>query len=205
MVLNQRLRRAPAAPDPFEDSKSLCRRSRYARLRAGTAAWWPRQFHAAQSTLQKLQVSQLWLTWASENTIIQSLPQFESVMAELEDGDWTRSYDSVEHGIALTLTQSGDRLLELNLKSLPDSISPRSCVALALRTPPSTQLTLYRKYLADYTSDDQRILQFCQNGAVLLLGTGDGTLGAFAASDRALFQKGRGVKAFCISAIHDPS
>ncbi len=160
-------------PDPFEDSKSLCRRSRYARLRAGTAAWWPRQFHAAQSTLQKLQVSQLWLTWASENTIIQSLPQFESVMAELEDGDWTRFYDSVEHGIALTLTQSGDRLLELNLKSLPDSISPRSCVALALRTPPSTQLTLYRKYLADYTSDDQRILQFCQNGAVLLLGTGD--------------------------------
>jgi hypothetical protein len=160
-------------PDPFDDTKSLCRRSRYARLRAGTATWWPKQFHAAQSILQKLHVSQIWLTWASENTIIQSFYQFDSFMADLQDGDWGRFFDSVERGIALTLTQSGDRLLELKLPSLPESISPRSCVALALQTPPRTQVALYRKYLADYTSNDPRILQFCQNSAVLLIGLGD--------------------------------
>ena len=96
------------------------------------------------------------------------------MVAELEDDDWARFFDSVERGIALTLTQSGDRLVELNLLSLPESVSPRACVALGLRTPSTTQVVLYRKYLANYTSDDLRILQFCQNSAVLILGMGNG-------------------------------
>ena len=160
-------------PDPFDNTKSLCRRSRYARLRAGTATWWQKQFNAAADVLEKLQISQMWLTWASENTIKQCFQQFDSVLANLEEVEWGRLFESVERGIALTLSQSGDRLLELNLSSLPESISPRSCVALALRTPPKTQVALYEKYLAEYTSDDPRILQFCQDSAVTLLGIGD--------------------------------
>jgi hypothetical protein len=161
------------SPDPFDDSKSLCRRSRYARLRAGTATWWPRHFQAAQTCMQKLHLSLLWLTWASENTIMQSLQEFNSLLAGLDNDDWARFFDSVEHGIALTLTQSGDRQIELNVASLPETLSLRACVALALRTHPKTQMELYHKYLTTYEGDDMRILQFCQNVAVRLLTMGN--------------------------------
>lgn len=95
-------------------------------------------------------------------------------MKELEGNNWKRLFDSVERSIALTLMRPGDRLIDINLDALPNSISPRGCVALGLRAQPKTQIALYRKYLADYSSDDLRILEFCQNAAVLLLASGNG-------------------------------
>jgi hypothetical protein len=161
------------SPDLFDDTKSLCRRSRYARLRAGTASWWTKHFQIARTTMEKLQVSQLWLTWASENTIMQSFQEFSCLVASLESDEWARFFDSVERGITLTQTQSDGRLIELDLQTLPASIPPRACVALGLRSRPETRLKLYRKYLADYNYEDVRVLQFCQNIAVRLLLKGE--------------------------------
>lgn len=161
------------SPFPFDDSKSLCRRSRYARLRAGTSGWWPKHFQGARTNMQKLHVCLLWLTWASENTIMQSFQEFNSLVAGFTEDDWARLFDSVEHGLALTLTQSGDRQIELSMASLPESLSPRACVAIALRTRPTTQMELYSKYLTHYEGGDARILQFCQNIAVRRLNMGD--------------------------------
>jgi hypothetical protein len=160
-------------PDPFDDAKSVCRRSRYARLRAGTVAWWSKQFVAAQTTLDKLHISQVWLTWSSQRTVMQCLEQFDSVISRLETEEWTRFFDSVEHAMSLTSTQPGGRLLHLSADSLPESMSPRACAAVGLRTHGTTRLALYRKYLSNYQGDDLRILKFCQRCAIRLVGMQD--------------------------------
>ncbi|HEY1269156.1 MAG TPA: NTPase (NACHT family)-like protein [Candidatus Binatia bacterium] len=160
------------SPDPFDAKKSLCRRARYARLRAGTVAWWPKQFEAAETVLEKMQICQLWLTWASENTITQSLKYFESIINELAEDDWGRCFDSIEEGVALTVAQSGDRQFEFDLDTLPVSLSPRACISLALRTSPTIQIALYNKYLADYEGDDVRVLRFCETTSIRILALG---------------------------------
>jgi hypothetical protein len=146
--------------DLFDYTKSLCRRTRYARLRAGTASWWPKHFQAAQTVMERLQVSQVWLTWASENSILQSLEPFNYLVAGLETDDWSRLYDSVQRSIVLTKRRAGDRLINISLASLPGTISPRTCVALGARSSLNTRRDLYRTYLASYKGDDLRVLRF---------------------------------------------
>lgn len=152
--------------DLFDTSKSLCRRARYARLRAGTPTWWKTTFEGAKSDEQKMLALALWFSWASPNNVVQIVETADAMISKLADDKWGMLFDSVENAIDLTRSQSGDRQMDLDVDKMPHSLSARTLSLLRLRSKPISCDGIFKKGLGEYKGTDKRILKVCQNDAV---------------------------------------
>lgn len=87
------------AQDLLDIDIPLCRRVRYARLRAGTAPWWVRQFLRAADIGQQCFAALVALTWASASTIDELAPVLSRILDRLPESDWRRLAHSIRIGV----------------------------------------------------------------------------------------------------------
>ncbi len=154
--------------DLFDDSVSLCRRARYARLRAGTVSYWQKLFEQTDNNLMnKMFAVLLLITWGSLKTLEQLAISIDIFLEKLSVDNWQRLYKSVEEAVSVT-QQSSTRLIIFNVKSLPEYLNARTVTLLGVRSNNPTDL--YSKYLSEYNGTDLQVLQYWQSVAIQLLG-----------------------------------
>jgi hypothetical protein len=158
-------------PDLFAPSKSLVRRARYARLRAGSPAWWKKTLDDSDTPEKQLLASLIWFTWASSNTISENIATVDRLVEHLSEDAWRRLFDSVENALELTRSQSGDRQIVCPDDPSIASFSPRTLAVLGLRSKLGSSDTL-EEALSAYKGADDRVLKICQASAIERLAHG---------------------------------
>ncbi|MEQ8998050.1 MAG: hypothetical protein RID53_16280 [Coleofasciculus sp. B1-GNL1-01] len=157
-------------PELFDHSKPLCRRTRYARLRAGTVRWWQTQFDQLRNETDVMFILLILLSWGSSKTLTKLSSRIDDFLKEISDENWNRLYISIEEAVKLTQDSSDRlRLVVFDMNSLPSSLSPRTVTLLSVRAKEQNQEKLYSKYLSQYDGCDLLTLQFCQRIALDLL------------------------------------
>jgi len=153
--------------DLLDHSKDLCKRARYARLRAGQHAWWVKQIESASNDTDRAVVLLILTTWASAKTLEKIIPSVSDLIQSLPESNLEKLYDSVEE--ALALRQSLHQDVSLDANQMNDSLNPRAAVLLSLRLKPKARKLLYSKYLKDYDGSNKLILKLCHNMSLELL------------------------------------
>jgi hypothetical protein len=156
-------------PDLLDRSKSLCRRARYARLRAGTVKWWEKQFDAAADNSDLVLINLTLLTWGSHRTIAELAAHIESALDRLPTTEWQRLMRTVRQSIFLVREHVRENVLAFDVDALPGSLSARAAATFGLRAKGDVGQTIYLKYLASYQGYDPVIWGFCQRAATQLL------------------------------------
>jgi hypothetical protein len=156
-------------PDLLDRSKSLCRRARYARLRAGTVKWWEKQFDAAADDLDLVLINLALLTWGSHRTIAELAGHIELALDRLPAKEWQRLMRTVRQSVFLVREHVRENVLPFDVDALPVSLSARTAAALGLRAKGDVGQAIYLKYLTSYQGHDAVIWGFCQRAATQLL------------------------------------
>ena len=151
----------------FDHSVSLCKRSRYARLRAGTASYWKKLFEQTDNVMYKMFAMLLLITWGSQKTLEHLAILIDNFLEELSVYNWQRLYKSVEESVSVT-QQSSNRLILFNTKSLPPNLNARTVTLLGIRS--NNPSALYSTYLNEYDGGDLYVLQYWQGMVIQLLG-----------------------------------
>ena len=153
------------ARDLFDNEVDLCKRARFARLRAGSAAWWKRHLLADVSWAKRTFSLLLFFTWSGPKTMVRLSPLADEVLASLPEEWWTRLHMAMGSGGRYWL---GSRLprLGLGLSDLPSELSPRFVVLLARRLKHRTVSLLYTRFLRNYEGDDVAVLQLSLDNAL---------------------------------------
>ncbi|MBI3173200.1 MAG: NTPase (NACHT family)-like protein [Chloroflexi bacterium] len=155
-------------PELLDHSVSLCKRARYARLRAGTIPWWKKQLENAASAEDKALVSLIFSTWVSSTTFIKLIELLDQTVCAFEYYTWGRLYLAVRE-IMSFIQFTNDRKIDIDIKSLPANISERGILLLSLRIKDKSRL--YLEYLKNYTGNDKFVLDFCQQEIFDLVAT----------------------------------
>jgi len=145
----------------LDHSKDLCKRARYARLRAGQYSWWIKQVEAAKDEIEIAFTLLVLITWASSKTLERMIPQIDELTQRISNPTWEKLYNSVEE--SLDLTQSSERNISLDIHQIGDSLNPKTVILISLRAKPNTRKSLYSKYLKEYNGSDTSILKLCHN------------------------------------------
>jgi hypothetical protein len=151
--------------DLHDKTKALCRRVRYARLRAGNYQWWQSQLESAKNPVERLFASLVFFFWASSTTILKLKDLAQEVLSELTPNQWRALVNAIQAGQHYAHTRS---FAALSMHELPCELSDRLCLILGLRIKPAAALEMYRKFLINYSSNDPLILTFCQEHALKL-------------------------------------
>lgn len=152
------------ASDLYDETTPLCRRARYARLRAGAAKWWESQVLRAPDQ-ERLSFSLLILfTWASAGVIEKHIHLLDHKLNSLDSIWWSRltqAMQSISFGF-----ENRKRDLTLDPRSLPSTLSPKTIVILSNRLDDRDSDYLFYRQLKDYSGDEPTILEFCQRSAL---------------------------------------
>lgn len=151
-------------PYLLDHSSSLCRRTRYARLRAGNYKWWVKQIEKAETSLELMFVSLLILTWSSRRTLARLSEPLGDILDNLSYVNWVRFSKSIRTSI---LTRSKN-LIHIS-ENLPNDASDRLVTSIAMRATYRESIQLFQKYLNNYSGNDSVILEFSQISAFRLL------------------------------------
>lgn len=151
------------ASDLNDEKIPLCRRARYARLRAGASKWWETQINGA-ATQEKLSFALLILfTWAGPVAIEKNIQLIDEKLNSLESSWWLKLTKAVRS--TCNELEIGGRDLAIHSDSVPASTTARMIVMLSHRLKNTTSDELFHRNLENYDGDDQAILEFCQRSA----------------------------------------
>ena len=153
-------------PELLDHSKSLCRRVRYARLRAGSSIWWMKQIEAATSESDLMLIALVILTWSSGGTLATLADEIGTLLSSLSLVSWYRVIRAVQLSNRVTHEEMKDGLISFDLRSLSKSLSERAATAFGLRARQEDRHAFYRRYLSGYAGKDRIILEFCQEEAL---------------------------------------
>jgi hypothetical protein len=151
--------------DLLDHSKDLCKRVRYARLRAGQYTWWVKQLDNSKSEIDKAIALLILITWAGSKTLGKLILKVDEFVQSLSNSIWKNVYSSVEE--ALNLLQISYQ--DISLDSSQILLNPRTAVLISLRAKPKTRKLLYSKYLKEYNGSDALILKKCHDMSLELL------------------------------------
>lgn len=155
------------SPDMHDAARPLCRRVRYARLRAGTPTWWNKQLKESTDTDQKLFGCLIYFTWASPNSVSQTLGTADQIVAALSATEWLLLFSLVEQAIDLTRPNARERRNEFSeTEKQLALLSPRTLALLRLRARPATAKRLYEVWLAKKDIGDIQLLRVFQPDAI---------------------------------------
>lgn len=154
--------------DFFDDNLSLCRRARYARLRAGNPKWWEGQFVSTKDLYSNMFLVLMLGTWGSGNTIRVLSTAMQEVVEELPNERWNQLYKSLQRSFNLI----GNSSKKLSLEDLGRNPSPRLVTALSNRINSEAFESLFHEIFKEYDGDDPAILEQCQRRAYDALRSG---------------------------------
>ncbi|MBE9005462.1 NTPase (NACHT family)-like protein [Fortiea sp. LEGE XX443] len=155
-------------PELLDHSKSLCRRTRYARLQAGRPNWWEQQLVQVRDEMDAMFIILVLVTWASSLTLVTLANSINDYIGTLSSDNWQRLYDSVENAVTLT-EDLGNRMIHYNVDLMSKNLDARTVTLLALRAKEQSKKKLYSSYLSTYDKSDPLVLKFCQELALDLL------------------------------------
>jgi len=151
------------ANDLYNEAIPLCRRARYARLRAGASKWWEKQIQEAPNQ-EKLTFALLILfTWAGPAVIEKHFQLLDEKLNSLNSTWWlklTKAVRNISVGYEI-----GRRDLSINPRSIPTTASAKIIVILSHRLGHASSDKLFHRQLESYRGDDLAILEFCQGSA----------------------------------------
>jgi hypothetical protein len=153
----------------FDNEKSLCRRVRYARLRAGNSKWWDRQLTLAKTHQEIAFASLILITWGSRYTIEELAYKIGEAIQTLPFDLWKTLIQSIKLSINLVSQTNIESKKGPMVSVLPNNLTLRGAVAIATSSKLEDAQSIYTKYLRDYNGDDPIIWAFCQDMAVVLL------------------------------------
>ncbi len=156
--------------DLLNQSVSLCKRARYARLRSGTVSYWQRLFEQAKNVTDIMFAVLILITWGSKKTLEQLAGVIDIHVDKLSTDHWVRLYNSVEESVSWTQQASG-RLIIFDVDLLPPSLNARTVTLLSIRS--KKPKDLYSKYIGGYSGSDFLVLQYWQSVVIELLGEGE--------------------------------
>jgi hypothetical protein len=96
-------------PNLFDQSSSLARRVRYARLRSGSEKWWTEQIKLITSPNERELALLVCLTWAKSSLLLTIHDLLSSQLDMLSKEMWRQVFHSVRHCGALAHQQANDR------------------------------------------------------------------------------------------------
>jgi len=146
-------------PDLLDHSKDLCKRARYARLRAGQYSWWAKQILEPKNQIEIAFVLLILTTWASAKTLENIISKLDESIQKLSDPIWKKLYNSVEE--ALNLIHLSDTRISLDVARISNYLNPKTAALISLRANSNTCKLLYSKYLKEYNGSDTSILKLC--------------------------------------------
>jgi hypothetical protein len=149
----------------LDGSKSLARRARYARLRSGANVWWRKQIESATSVPEKLLVLLISLTWATPNTLIESLDQLDEQLAKLPTGIWLRLFYAVRHAFKAVRGSEGGTA-DFAIEQLPETLPIRMAAIFMMRGDEAVSKHIFQKWVANSAEEDPIILEFVQKEAL---------------------------------------
>jgi hypothetical protein len=152
--------------DLLDHSKPLCARTRYARLRAGSPAWWKRQIETAGTELDRMFVCLIILRWGSSGTLAEVSEPVGALLQSLTVERWNQLAASLKQALSMAREPRDEGFISLPLASLPQRLTARCATALGIRTRRPDRYQIYMKYLADYRGGDLVVLDFCQREGV---------------------------------------
>lgn len=164
------------SPDLFDVSKSLCRRARYARLRAGTPAWWIRIFQTVKKREDRLLSCLLWFTWASPSTLSQTVESVNEIIEGLSQEEWSALFDSLERTIGFSRPEESSRKLVIGQINSVNKLSHRTLSLLWFRGHPNATDWSTSAVRPVSAVDDIRILKVLQAVAIKRLVKREGDL-----------------------------
>jgi hypothetical protein len=147
--------------DLFDHSRSLCRRARYGRLRAGVPSWWSEQLGKAQDTLERVFALSLLMTWASERSLLHLSSEIDDMLNKLDHSDYARIYGLVDQVAWITGRNYFRNWSSVSLPGNLRKLSARFVAILCNRLRGQEALELYRKYLQKYSGDEPVIAELC--------------------------------------------
>jgi hypothetical protein len=182
----------PDYADLFDHSQSLCRRARYARLRAGQLGWWRKAIGQEPKGYDALLLSILLWTWGSGNTLMSLASDADAVVSNLEPVHWWRLDTTLRRGRYEMREFAGVRSSDLDVdpRALPSKLDPRTAVLFAHRTSDELRPTVYEKYLRNYTGSDSHVLTFCESIAIDIVATERGDWNSALRSIRENYARG---------------
>ena len=155
--------------DLFDHSRSLCRRTRYARLRAGNSVWWGKQLESARNEIELMFALLVLLSWGSSQTLVKLLDVIDSSLSHLSKESWLTLAYTVKEATTMAKDQMNINTIPIDVESVPQTISEKTIAIIEPRIHIKNGLALYSKFLSDYQGNDPVVLERCQKLAVQLL------------------------------------
>lgn len=146
--------------DLFDHSRSLVKRARYARLRAGSREWWGRQFDEAREVADLQLALLLFLSYAGAKTVGDLIGRVDAMVDAMPERDWQRLHSMLETTASLNAGREWLKLLRIRGHRMPNKLGERAVVLLALRCSANNRKELYRRYLEDKETVDHVVASF---------------------------------------------
>ena len=149
------------ASDLHDDGMALCRRARYARLRAGSSAWWQSILDSTNDEMDLGLTLLVFWTWAGPTVIQKLLPLANEKLETLTSDGWRRlsvAFQTDRFGFGSTR-----RRVTLEQHRMPDTLSERTVLMLSHRVGDALKEELFHRYIGTYEGDDRSVLQLCES------------------------------------------
>jgi hypothetical protein len=149
------------APELHDESVALCRRARYARLRAGASNWWESELASTTDQMNLAFTLLVFWSWAGP-TVLERLIALADEKVRILNSDWWLKLSE-----AIQFTRFGfGRGIDLDLEAFSGTLSERSVVAISSRIKDQGWEWLFHKHLSTYNGEDPSVLEFCQRIAL---------------------------------------
>ena len=146
--IRSRNERAAHANSLFDRSKKLCDRSRFARLKSGNARWWRIQFTGTDDASMHRFAAAIFLTWASDKTIVSLAPVVNRVIDKMDDQTWSDLFNFLWIAHIYAKPKRSAAILE------SDDVSYRLFVSYGLASNFEVCNAIFSKYLSSYSGQD---------------------------------------------------
>jgi hypothetical protein len=147
--------------DSLLDSReSLCKRVRFARLRAANYRWWEEQFAAPGGEAARMLVCLVFAAWAGPSCFVRLHDVVGKALEELSESQWARLATALSNN-AVGVVASNQRF-DIDLAALPNRCSMRLLACVAIRCDSRRSRAVFERWLRSYEGDDLAILQVCE-------------------------------------------
>lgn len=150
----------------LDEERSLCRRTRYARLRSTSLKWWREQLDKKGTADQLLFALLVSLTWAAPKTIVGLLESIEPALLKLTDQQWHLLFHSLRRAVIWTSSGRLANSWRITAKDLPKNLTLRAACIFAARAAPASSLGIYKRFLSGRLTEDDIVLEFAQQEAL---------------------------------------
>ena len=147
----------------------LCRRTRFARLRAGNARWWEEQLISAKTQNDLALGLLVLLTWGGPTVLRKLGSLIDRKLGELDGDHWRKLIRTLSvRSYHFSRSMRRSRVIT---KVLPEVMSERFVAAIGPRIDPNEREAMCDKHLRSYDGDDGFVTNFRQQVAVYVAET----------------------------------